>query len=86
MLLPQVQYPDRLPCIMQSPHPALQSDGSLLNFSRTFPFGGSHVYLQGRTTLAREEVGIRIPESWLPVPVLPSHLTGTAKLLSVVVG
>ncbi|KAF6252627.1 retinal pigment epithelial membrane protein-domain-containing protein [Scenedesmus sp. NREL 46B-D3] len=42
----QVQYPDRMPCIMQSPHPAMQSDGSLLNISRTFPFGGSHVYLK----------------------------------------
>uniref|UniRef100_A0A383VZG2 Carotenoid oxygenase n=1 Tax=Tetradesmus obliquus TaxID=3088 RepID=A0A383VZG2_TETOB len=61
----QVQYPDRLPCIMQSPHPALQSDGSLLNFSRTFPFGGSHVYLQGRTTLAREEVAFVPDRHWL---------------------
>jgi hypothetical protein len=58
LLCLQVQYPDHLPCIMQSPHPALQSDGSLLNISRTFPFGGSHVYLQDRTTLARREVGV----------------------------
>jgi hypothetical protein len=58
LLCLQVQYPDRLPCIMQSPHPALQSDGSLLNISRTFPFGGSHVYVQDRTMLARKEVGV----------------------------
>jgi hypothetical protein len=59
MLLSQVQYPDRLPCVMQSPHPALQSDGTLLNISRTFPFGGSHVHIQDRTTLARKEVSER---------------------------
>jgi hypothetical protein len=35
----------------------MQSDGSLLNISRTFPYGGSHVYIQDRTTLARKQVG-----------------------------
>lgn len=53
---PQVIYPDRVPAIMQSPHPAVLSDGSMVNFSRVFPFGGSHLYRQDRVTLKREEV------------------------------
>lgn len=52
----QVVYPDRLPAIMQSPHPAVLPDGSMVNFSRVFPFGGSHVYRQDRVMLQRKEV------------------------------
>ena len=56
LLLPQVVYPDKVPAIMQSPHPAVLSDGSMVNFSRVFPFGGSHLYRQDRVTLERKEV------------------------------
>ena len=52
----QVHYPDWVPTIMQSPHPAILSDGRMLNFSRTFPFGGSHLWVQHRTSLKRKEV------------------------------
>lgn len=52
----QVEFPDKLPAIMQSPHPAVLSDGSLVNFSRVFPFGGSHLFRQDRVTLERKEV------------------------------
>jgi hypothetical protein len=57
----QVVYPDKLPAIMQSPHPAVLSDGSMVNFSRVFPFGGSHLYRQDRITLQRKEVRAVLP-------------------------
>jgi carlactone synthase/all-trans-10'-apo-beta-carotenal 13,14-cleaving dioxygenase len=56
LLLHQVVYPDKVPAIMQSPHPAVLSDGSMVNFSRVFPFGGTHLYRQDRVTLERKEV------------------------------
>lgn len=55
----QVVYPDKVPAIMQSPHPAVLSDGSMVNFSRVFPFGGTHLFKQDRVTLKRQEVGTR---------------------------
>lgn len=54
----QVVYPDRLLAIMQSPHPAVLSDGRMVNFSRVFPFGGSHLYRQDRVTLHMKEVRV----------------------------
>eukprot|EP00879_Flechtneria_rotunda_P014155 GHRR01014790.1.p1 GENE.GHRR01014790.1~~GHRR01014790.1.p1 ORF type:complete len:330 (+),score=69.39 GHRR01014790.1:226-1215(+) len=50
---------------MQSPHPAVLSDGSLLNFSRTFPFGGAHLFKQDRVTLQRKEVAYIPDRHWL---------------------
>lgn len=62
---PQDIYPDRVPAIMQSPHPAILSGGSMVNFSRVFPFGGSHLYQQNRVTLRREEVSTVWALTWL---------------------
>jgi hypothetical protein len=53
---PQVHFPDRLRAIMSCPHPAVLSDGSLLSFSRAFPWGGTRLFRQDRVTLQRTEV------------------------------
>ncbi len=37
-------------------HPKVLPDGTLINFSRTLPFGGFHVYRQDPRTLRREQI------------------------------
>lgn len=53
----QVAYSDGLPGDLTTAHPSILSDGSLLNFSRSLPNGGFHVFKQDPHTLRRTEVG-----------------------------
>eukprot|EP00878_Enallax_costatus_P013309 GHUV01013914.1.p1 GENE.GHUV01013914.1~~GHUV01013914.1.p1 ORF type:complete len:366 (+),score=113.14 GHUV01013914.1:1044-2141(+) len=52
----QVLYNDGVPGDLTTAHPSILSDGTLLNFSRTLPFGGFHIYKQEPLTLKRVEV------------------------------
>jgi hypothetical protein len=52
----QVKYTDGVPGDLSTAHPTILSDGSLLNFTRSLPNGGFHVYKQDTTTLKRTEV------------------------------
>eukprot|EP00882_Tetradesmus_deserticola_P021523 GHRQ01023299.1.p1 GENE.GHRQ01023299.1~~GHRQ01023299.1.p1 ORF type:complete len:307 (+),score=105.06 GHRQ01023299.1:146-1066(+) len=52
----QVTYDDGLPGDLTTAHPSILADGSLLNFTRSLPFGGFHVYKQDPTTLRRTQV------------------------------
>eukprot|EP00878_Enallax_costatus_P010147 GHUV01010592.1.p1 GENE.GHUV01010592.1~~GHUV01010592.1.p1 ORF type:complete len:535 (+),score=145.73 GHUV01010592.1:183-1787(+) len=61
----QVYYPDRLPALMQTAHPAVMVDGSFVNFTRTFPFGGSHVFREDRVTHKRTEIAFVPDRHWL---------------------
>ncbi len=40
----KVTYSDGVPGDLTTAHPNVLSDGSLLNFTRTLPFGGFHLY------------------------------------------
>lgn len=53
----QVTYDDGLPGDLTTAHPSILPDGSLLNFTRSLPFGGFHVYRQDPATLRRTQVG-----------------------------
>lgn len=53
----QVQYTDGLPGDLSTAHPSLMPDGSLLNFTRSLPNGGFHLFKQDPQTLRRTEVG-----------------------------
>lgn len=44
--LNQVTYNDGVPGTLTTAHPELLPDGSLLNFSRSTPNGGFHIYKQ----------------------------------------
>jgi carlactone synthase/all-trans-10'-apo-beta-carotenal 13,14-cleaving dioxygenase len=57
--LQQVSYADGIPGDLTTAHPSVLPDGSLVNFTRSLPFGGFHVYRQDPTTLARTEVRVR---------------------------
>ncbi|KAF6266758.1 carotenoid oxygenase [Scenedesmus sp. NREL 46B-D3] len=52
----QVAYDDGLPGDLTTAHPSILADGSLLNFTRSLPFGGFHVYKQDPTTLQRTQL------------------------------
>jgi hypothetical protein len=53
---PQVTYDDGLPGDLTTAHPSIAADGSLINFTRSLPFGGFHVYKQDPATLRRTQV------------------------------
>lgn len=53
-----MQYTDGLPGDLSTAHPSILSDGSLLNFTRSLPNGGFHVYRQEPHTLKRSEVSV----------------------------
>jgi len=55
-----VQYGDGIPGSLTTAHPSRLPDGSLINFSRTLPMGGCHVYKQDPVTLERTQVGRRM--------------------------
>lgn len=50
-------YDDGVPGDLTTAHPSILSDGTFVNFSRTLPFGGFHIYKQDPLTLKRTEVG-----------------------------
>ncbi|WIA29067.1 hypothetical protein OEZ86_011578 [Tetradesmus obliquus] len=52
----QVTYDDGLPGDLTTAHPSILPDGSLLNFTRSLPFGGFHVYRQDPATLRRTQL------------------------------
>lgn len=52
----QVAYSDGLPGDLTTAHPSILSDGTLLNFTRSLPNGGFHVFKQDPHTLRRTEV------------------------------
>jgi carlactone synthase/all-trans-10'-apo-beta-carotenal 13,14-cleaving dioxygenase len=53
----QVQYRDGVKGDLTTAHPAIMPDGSLINFTRTLPFGGFNLFRQDPVTLARTQVG-----------------------------
>jgi hypothetical protein len=57
-----VQYTDGLPGDLSTAHPSILSDGSLLNFTRSLPNGGFHIYRQDPHTLKRTEVSEATPQ------------------------
>eukprot|EP00775_Hariotina_reticulata_P005847 gene5847-6088_t len=76
--LQQVQFSDGVPAIMQSPHPAVLDSGMLINFSRTFPFGGMHVWRQDRSSLQREKIAY-IPDRHPLTPAWMHDLIATER-------
>ena len=54
--LSQVSFADGVPGNLTTAHPTRLADGSLLNFTRSTPFGGFHLYKQNPVTLARKEI------------------------------
>lgn len=52
----QVQYSDGVVGDLSTAHPSIMSDGTLLNFTRSLPNGGFHIYKQDPHTLKRTEV------------------------------
>lgn len=57
LLLPQVKYSDGVAGDLSTAHPSILPDGTLLNFTRSLPNGGFHVFKQDPNTLQRTEVG-----------------------------
>lgn len=53
----QVKYTDGVKGDLSTAHPSIMPDGTLLNFTRSLPNGGFHVYKQDPNTLTRTEVG-----------------------------
>lgn len=43
---------------LSTAHPSILADGTLLNFTRSLPYGGFHIYKQDPHTLKRTEVGM----------------------------
>ncbi|KAG2488934.1 hypothetical protein HYH03_012555 [Edaphochlamys debaryana] len=52
----QVDYPDAVPGDLTTAHPKTAPDGRLINFTRSLPFGGYHVFLQDPVTLKRTQI------------------------------
>jgi carlactone synthase/all-trans-10'-apo-beta-carotenal 13,14-cleaving dioxygenase len=52
----RVEYSDGLPGDLATAHPKPAPDGSLINFSRSLPLGGFHVYRQDPNTLKRTQI------------------------------
>ncbi|KXZ54301.1 hypothetical protein GPECTOR_5g387 [Gonium pectorale] len=52
----QVRYRDGVPGDITTAHPKVLPDGTIVNFSRSLPFGGYHVYVQDPTSLERKQV------------------------------
>ncbi|PNW86115.1 hypothetical protein CHLRE_02g073900v5 [Chlamydomonas reinhardtii] len=54
--LQQVEPADGLPGDLTTAHPKRTPDGRLVNFSRSLPFGGYHVYVQDPASLKRTQI------------------------------
>ncbi|MEW5309016.1 MAG: hypothetical protein WDW38_000930 [Sanguina aurantia] len=54
--LEHVIYNDQVSGDLSTAHPKVMPDGTLINFSRSMPYGGFHVYKQDPNTLKREEI------------------------------
>ncbi|EFJ39481.1 hypothetical protein VOLCADRAFT_108622 [Volvox carteri f. nagariensis] len=52
----QVEYDDDLPGDLTTAHPKVAPDGSIINFTRSLPLGGYHVYRQDPVTLRRTRI------------------------------
>jgi carlactone synthase/all-trans-10'-apo-beta-carotenal 13,14-cleaving dioxygenase len=53
----QPKYTDGVKGDLTTAHPAIMPDGSMVNFTRTLPFGGFNLFRQDPVTLARTQVG-----------------------------
>jgi carlactone synthase/all-trans-10'-apo-beta-carotenal 13,14-cleaving dioxygenase len=45
-LLPQASFPDKVKGDLTTAHPTIMGDGTMLNFTRSLPFGGFHIFKQ----------------------------------------
>ncbi|KXZ54273.1 hypothetical protein GPECTOR_5g361 [Gonium pectorale] len=52
----QVTYTDGVAGDLTTAHPKVLPDGTIVNFSRSLPFGGYHVYVQDPASLERKQV------------------------------
>ncbi|GLI62522.1 hypothetical protein VaNZ11_005179 [Volvox africanus] len=52
----QVEYGDNIPGDLTTAHPKQAPDGSIVNFSRSLPFGGFHVFRQDPISLQRKQI------------------------------
>lgn len=52
----QVKYDDAVPGQLTTAHPKMLEDGTIISFTRSFPFGGFHVYRQDPVTLKRTQI------------------------------
>ncbi|GAX75777.1 hypothetical protein CEUSTIGMA_g3220.t1 [Chlamydomonas eustigma] len=56
LTLKKHQYKDGLPGSLTTAHPKQLPDGSLVNFTHSFPFGGYHVYREDPVSLNRKQI------------------------------
>ncbi|GIL69978.1 hypothetical protein Vretifemale_809 [Volvox reticuliferus] len=76
----QVEYDDGLPGDLTTAHPKRAPDGSIINFTHSFPLGGVHVFRQDPISLARKQIAFirdRNPVSpcWVhDMAITTSHL------------
>ncbi|MEW5298336.1 MAG: hypothetical protein WDW36_001474 [Sanguina aurantia] len=54
--LQHVEYTDGIPGDLSTAHPKLMADGTIINFSRSLPYGGYHIYKQDPHTLTRTQI------------------------------
>jgi Retinal pigment epithelial membrane protein len=54
----RVEYEDNMPGYLTTAHPGVMSDGTLVNFTRSLPFGGFHVYRQDPVSLRRTQARV----------------------------
>lgn len=54
--LEQIHFPDNIPSLLMTAHAKVMEDGTLVNFSKSLPMGGFHVYTQDPVTLKRTQV------------------------------
>lgn len=81
----QVQYSDGVPGDLSTAHPSIMGDSSLLNFTRSLPNGGFHLFKQDPQTLRRTEVR-GWWAGWPAGPaVCPSHLNTDSRCMRQVV-
>ncbi|EFJ39336.1 hypothetical protein VOLCADRAFT_108677 [Volvox carteri f. nagariensis] len=52
----QVEYDDDFPGDLTTAHPKVAPDGSIMNFTRSLPLGGYHVFRQDPVTLRRTKI------------------------------
>lgn len=52
----KAKFPDSVKGDLTTAHPTILSDGCLLNFTRSLPFGGFHIFKQDPESLARTEL------------------------------
>ncbi|KAI8476369.1 MAG: carotenoid oxygenase [Monoraphidium minutum] len=54
--LQKAVFPDAVKGDLTTAHPTVMSDGTFLNFTRSLPFGGFHIFKQDPETLKRQQV------------------------------